>query len=1526
MREQTVLLIVLILLGSIAVTTSRATASELALPDYEPVDWRSGLAGDIMMPKIALPKKHLDSKCVLDELASALPIGTKAYDWYLESLSRGTPTGNQPWMTLRAVSEYAEVWTQDYLWFLPGDPRNSDPYNLNITQEMCQYLADQFSNLIYATVKNNFGIPFDGDGSNTLFEQEGFPSFYYNWTATDNPQRVIIGVLNIRDQNYQDPYYPAYTPGIYDPGCWIYNRNMIRIDAYRWWQRLGPTGTQWFEDRPDLVVNRAFVYEDTLAHELQHGVHGDRNPGDDVYMSEGCSLYASYLCGYGIRAVYINSYLYTPDNSLILENDQGDMNSVADYGAAVLWTIYLSDHYGGSNFTSHFVQAGVAGKEGIESTLSFLGYSTTFNTVYHDWKIANLVRSDSPGDGRYNYHTINLNDPAFLPVSTHNVQGLPVPWTRGTDFGNTTTLFGQDTQVSELGPFGSDYIKMSGWSQIGKIDFVGNETNSISGWTMTADGWWSGTGVDLQDISLVGNATVSLSNPTLTIATKYDFESIWDFGFVQISTDSGATWTSLSNEYTTYNHESTLPAIIAQLPGMTDYNPDWPTWTQMSFDLTAYSGQTVMIGFRYMTDWSTTYEGWWINSAALSGEELTLTPVRAAAEFQVTLVNGKVAGNSTCYEILDVSLNSTTKQGEIYAYLEDPDYAIMIVSSTASKGLADYLFRVETEGDRDLCISSPDIVFSETNPSEGQSVRISATVLNDGTLNVENVAVQFLDCSQMIGEELISSISHHSEGTVSVDWTAEGEGFHLIKVVIDPRNEIVERDEENNDATRSLLVGDSLASGGITLSGTVNPSNVQVGSSIAVTGVALYNTTFSTGQPVAGANVTITILGWMLESTHTVKSGNYDERITAPYFPGNYSVIVTVTDNTLSESIEIGLIATSEAGTDLTLSHHDISFSPTDPAENESVLVTATIHNVGTEDAINVPVTFYVDSAPIHNSTLDNVPAGSSSNLMMSWDPLSWGWHQVKVVIDPEAETGEFNKNNNEASASIYVYSRLADLTPTGIEFSDNTPLLDQEIVIAAKIRNLGADNASNVLVSFFDCDGAIGNSTIPWISGKGGSETASITCHFGDVGCHEINVTVDFENNIAEADETNNWLCKNISVHAPSIDLTISPTDISFSNSTPTVGDTVTIYAAIHNIGEVNAENVSVEFFDADTRIGEPTIIPSITADEVGNAYAIWKATPVGWHQIKVIVDGNNTITELVENNNEARKQVYVYPQTAGDPCIYSENIVFSNTCPIENENVTIYATIHNIGDAEAQNVSVALYVDDIQLGPAKTISSIEVGGESTVTSYWIASQIGSHVAKVKIDTLIEKDKGNNVATRALIVGKHDITLTQVLPLKSIVCQSQRIRTNVTIENRGLFSETFNITFYADATLVQTLTVHNLPGGNSTIITFAWNTTGFAYGNYTLSAYAWPVPGETNIADNNFTGGWIIVALVGDITGPSGWPDGDVDIRDVSAVARLFGVSSPSPGYNPNFDINDDGDIDIKDVSTVARHYGEHL
>jgi hypothetical protein len=105
-----------------------------------------------------------------------------------------------------------------------------------------------------------------------------------------------------------------------------------------------------------------------------------------------------------------------------------------------------------------------------------------------------------------------------------------------------------------------------------------------------------------------------------------------------------------------------------------------------------------------------------------------------------------------------------------------------------------------------------------------------------------------------------------------------------------------------------------------------------------------------------------------------------------------------------------------------------------------------------------------------------------------------------------------------------------------------------------------------------------------------------------------------------------------------------------------------------------------------------------------------------------------------------------------------------------------------------------------------------------------------------------------------------------------------------------------------------------------NTTITFDWNTTGFAYGNYTISAYAWPVPGETNTLDNNFTGDVVTVTIPGDING-----DFRCSLSDLSRLTKAFNTYPGDAKWNPNADINSNGNVGLSDLSIMAKHYNQH-
>jgi parallel beta-helix repeat protein len=172
--------------------------------------------------------------------------------------------------------------------------------------------------------------------------------------------------------------------------------------------------------------------------------------------------------------------------------------------------------------------------------------------------------------------------------------------------------------------------------------------------------------------------------------------------------------------------------------------------------------------------------------------------------------------------------------------------------------------------------------------------------------------------------------------------------------------------------------------------------------------------------------------------------------------------------------------------------------------------------------------------------------------------------------------------------------------------------------------------------------------------------------------------------------------------------------------------------------------------------------------------------------------------------------------------------------------------------------------------------------------------------------------------------VGVHEVGIANVTTSKAgclpkpSVSQGYDVDITVKVANYGVGTETFSLTIYANTTILKTLGL-TLTGRSSTTIVFTWNTTGFARDNYTISAYATPVTGETNMTDNTFVGGNLTVTLVGDVN-----CDGYVGIDDIFNIASHFSEDPTFPLWNPNCDINNDLYIGIDDIFTAAQHFAE--
>jgi hypothetical protein len=257
-----------------------------------------------------------------------------------------------------------------------------------------------------------------------------------------------------------------------------------------------------------------------------------------------------------------------------------------------------------------------------------------------------------------------------------------------------------------------------------------------------------------------------------------------------------------------------------------------------------------------------------------------------------------------------------------------------------------------------------------------------------------------------------------------------------------------------------------------------------------------------------------------------------------------------------------------------------------------------------------------------------------------------------------------------------------------------------------------------------------------------------------------------------------------------------------------------------------------------------------------------------------------NNTVLRVIASDN--------YTQTLSYEMVNGAN--FTTYDPVTGNPVENNQSLTPI---------LAYYFNDANLttdegGPLR-LAIVGPEGLATYSRYWV-----KWVVKLEILYL------------------HDVAVTTVATFKPAVGQGYSFNVNVIVANHGCYNETFTVTAYANQKNIGEQTI-TLTIGNSTTINFTWNTTGFAYGNYTISANVTLATGEVNSwTGSRYYNGTVRVTIPGDANG-----DGVVDALDFFILERAWGTSIGQPNYDPRADFNNDGTVDALDFFIMERNWG---
>jgi len=125
----------------------------------------------------------------------------------------------------------------------------------------------------------------------------------------------------------------------------------------------------------------------------------------------------------------------------------------------------------------------------------------------------------------------------------------------------------------------------------------------------------SNSKLDLPAVIVPTNATYAM----LTFWQWYYIETNYDGGNVKISTDGGSSWTILTPDIGYNGIAKSYNAGIPNEPCFTGYNND--EWQKVTFDLTPYKGQSVIIRLHFGSDSSVNRVGWYVDDVMIAGAE-----------------------------------------------------------------------------------------------------------------------------------------------------------------------------------------------------------------------------------------------------------------------------------------------------------------------------------------------------------------------------------------------------------------------------------------------------------------------------------------------------------------------------------------------------------------------------------------------------------------------------------------------------------------------------------------------------------------------------------------------------------------------------------------------------------------------------------------------------------------------------------------------------------------------------------------
>lgn len=392
-------------------------------------------------------------------------------------------------------------------------------------------------------------------------------------------------------------------------------------------------------------------------------------------------------------------------------------------------------------------------------------------------------------------------------------------------------------------------------------------------------------------------------------------------------------------------------------------------------------------------------------------------------------------------------------------------------------------------------------------------------------------------------------------------------------------------------------------------------------------------------------------------------------------------------------------------------------------------------------------------------------PVGNGTyNITDSWDSdaPNGTWEVAHVFVWDEVENSEkyYPQNNPELHSNITLGNGTGDVSPpvphsleTGRSAYEHGDTMD----VALNVSDESGTDYIHVVFNHIDNP----NLRREWtrqFDDPVGNGTYNVTDTWDSdapTGVWEVHV-VYLQDNVGNSEwyypTDNPQIRANITLEAgPTPDLRVQ--NLTTDPDAPVEGEDVSVRGTIENAGDADATNFTVEFQVNSTAFGS-VFVQRLAAGDTTQLESPerWTAQ-AGNHTARIRADSDGNVSEQDETNNVESLNVTV--EQAPRPDLVIESITHEPDSPVEGETVTFEVVVANQGNASAENVTVAVDLDDERFAELHVGDLSSGEAVSTRTDGWESTH-GYHDVTAEADPghrVDESDEWNNARGRVFHV-----------------------------------------------------------------------------------------------------------------------------------------------------------------------------